>query len=65
MPVSIDCRRDISPGLTWPLAAAAVTCGVTEAGRRMPINGISAGSIDAGGAMVKANEAMPTFSGVA
>lgn len=31
----------------------------------MPISGISVGSIDTGGAMVKANEAMPTFSGVA
>jgi hypothetical protein len=49
----------------WPLAAAAITCGATEAGRWMPISGISVGSIDTGGAMVKANEAMPTFSGVA
>jgi len=65
MSMSIDCKCDISAGLTWPLTAAAITCGATEAGRWMPIIGISAGSIDAGGAMVKANEAMPTFKGVA
>lgn len=62
MPKSIHCRWDVSAGLMWPLVAAAITCGATEAGRWMPIIG---SSVDAGGAMVNTNEAMPTFSVVA